>query len=73
MCETIDHRRESTKQSIVVEFERDPSLRATEIIVINKDRKGNDKQAVKLIASDSGNFMAVGKATDLIDGVDLVV
>ena len=72
MCDTIDHRRAGTGTSIKVEFERDPSLRATEIIVINQGRDGVDRQAVKMIAADNGTFIAVSKAVDLIDGVDIV-
>lgn len=72
MCDTIDHRRDTTGTSIKVEFEHNPSLRATEIIIINQDRDGNECQAVKLIAQDNGKFMAVSKAVDLIDGVDIV-
>ena len=73
MCNTINHRREITGTSILVEFERDPSLRATEVIVINQGRDGVERQAVKMIASDNGMFYQVGKAVDLIDGVDIVI
>lgn len=73
MCETINHRREITGTSIVVEFERDPSLRATEVIVINQDRNGNECEAVKMIAQDNGKFYKVGKAVRLVDGVDIVI
>ncbi len=72
MCDTIDHRRESTGKSIVIEFERDPSLRATEVVIVNQDRDGDERQAVKVICADSGKIMYVGKVQDLADGVDVV-
>ena len=43
-----------------------------EIIVINRDCDGNEVQAVKMIAQDSGKFYRVSGAVDLIDGVDIV-
>ena len=73
MCDTIDHRRATTGTSITVEFERDPSLRATEIIVINHDREGNECEAVKMIAQDNGKFMKVSGAVKLVEGVDIVI
>ncbi len=73
MCETIDHRRVGTGTSIKVYFERDASLRATEVIVVNEDREGEERQAVKMIAADNGKFIKVGGAVDLIDGVDIVI
>ena len=73
MCDTIDHRRNVTGTSIKVFFERDASLRATEVIVINEGRDGEERQAVKMIAQDNGKFMQVGQAVDLIDGVDIVL
>jgi len=73
MCETIDHRRGATGTSIKVYFERDASLRATEVIVVNQDREGNERQAVKMIAQDSGKFLGVSGAVDLVDGVDIVI
>ena len=73
MCQILEATRGAVPSNIVVAFERDASLRAVEIIVINKDRNGNEKQAVKMIASDNGTFYKVGKAVDLIDGVDIVI
>ena len=72
MCQLIEIKRGAVPSNIVIEFERDASLRAVEIIVINKDRAGNEKQAVKMIAQDNGTFYKVSKAVDLIDGVDIL-
>ncbi len=72
MCDIVEIRRNTTPSNIEIHFERDASLRAVEIIVINKDRNGNECQAVKMIAQDSGKFYRVSGAVDLIDGVDIV-
>jgi hypothetical protein len=72
MCQLIEIKKGAVPSNIAIVFERDASLRAIEIIVINKDRSGNERQAVKMIASDDGTFIAVSKATDLIDGVDII-
>lgn len=72
MCQILEATRGAVPNNIMVEFERDSSLRAVEIIVINKDRAGNECEAVKMIASDNGTFYKVSKAMKLIDGVDIV-
>ena len=72
MCQLVEIQRDSVPNNIEIFFERDASLRAVEIIVINKDRAGNECEAVKMIASDNGTFYKVSKAVDLIDGVDIV-
>ncbi len=72
MCQLVEIERDATPSNILITFERDASLRAVEIIVINKDRAGVERQAVKMIAQDNGTFIAVSKAVDLIDGVDIV-
>ena len=72
MCQLVEIKRDAVTSNIEIHFERDASLRAVEIIVINKDRDGNECQAVKMIARDSGTFFAVSGAVDLIDGVDII-
>ncbi len=71
MCETIEHRRQVGK-NILIEFQRDLSLRATEVIIINQDRDGRECQGVKLICYDSGKI-EVSKAINTIDGVDILI
>ncbi len=66
MCQLVEIDRGAVPSNIEIFFERDASLRAMEIIVINKDREGNECEAVKMIASDNGTFYKVGKAVDLI-------
>ena len=72
MCKVMEIQRGAVPSNIAIEFERDASLRAVEIIVINRDRDGEERQAVKLIAQDNGTFYAVSEAVDLVDGVDIV-
>ena len=72
MCQVMDIQRGAVPSNISIELERDASIRAVEIIVINRDRNGNEVQAVKMIAQDNGKFYRVSGAVDLIDGVDIV-
>ena len=72
MCQLVGIERDAVPSNISIEFERDASIRAVEIIVINRDRHGNEVQAVKMIAQDSGKFYRVSGAVDLIDSVDIV-
>ena len=72
MCEMVEINRGAVPSNISIEFERDASIRAVEIIVINHDRYGNEVQAVKMIAQDSGKFYRVSGAVDCIDGVDII-
>ena len=72
MCKIVEIDRGAVPSNISIEFERDASIRAVEIIVINRDRHGNEVQAVKMIAQDSGKFYRVSGAVDLIDGVDII-
>lgn len=43
MCQLVEIKRGAVPSNIAIEFERDASLRAVEIIVINKNRDGNEK------------------------------
>ena len=70
MCETIDHRRQVGK-NILVEFEREASIRATEVFVIIRDLNGNECQGVRLICHDNGK-MIIGRVNDIMEGGDIV-
>ncbi len=72
MCKVMEIQRGAVPSNIRIEFERDASMRAVEILVINLDRDGEERQAVKLIAQDSGRFYAVSEPVDVRDGVDIV-
>ena len=72
MCHLVEIKRDAVPSNIRIEFERDASLRAVEILVINHDHNGNEVQAVNMIAQDSGKFYRVSGAIDMIDGIDVV-
>ena len=71
MCETVDFRRQ-TGQNILIEFERDAPIRATEVLVINQDRDGHEREGVKMICYDNGKIV-VGKSVKVMDGVDILI
>ncbi len=71
MCQLIEIKKDAVPSNIRIEFERDASLRAVEILIINHDRSGNEKQGVKIIASDSGKIMSVSPAVDLTEGLNI--
>ena len=72
MCKMVEIQRDTVPSNIGIEFERDASLRAVEIVIINKYRAGNERQAVKLIAADNGMFIKVSQAVDICTGVDIL-
>ncbi len=57
---------------IEVTYERDESLRATEIIVIARDKYGRSdvENGVRIYVFDSGKIIA-GNGQELTDGVDI--
>ena len=72
MCQSIEIKKDALPSNISIEFERDVPLRATEIFIINHDREGNEKQVVKIIASDNGKTMSISPAVDLVEGVAVI-
>ncbi len=71
MCQFVEIKKDVVPSNIRIEFERDASLRAVEILIINHKRDGSEGQAVKIIASDTGKIMSVSPAVDLIEGLDI--
>lgn len=71
MCKLVEITRDAVPSNISIEFEHDPSLRATEIFIYNRNRKNIEKQGVRLIAYDNGDI-TVGIPQNLIDGVDII-
>ena len=72
MCRMVRISRDAVPSSIDIEFERDASVRATEVLIVNHKRNGDEGQAVKLICYDNGEIR-VGAAVDLAHGVDVTV
>jgi len=72
MCRMVEIKRDVVPSNIRIEFERDASIRAVKILIINHDREDNEKQGVVIIASDSGKIMSVSPAVDLIEGVAII-
>lgn len=73
MCQMIKIKRDAVPSNITIEFERDASLRAVAIVVINHNCDGEEVEGVKLIAQDNGKFYAVGTPKELRNGVDLTI
>lgn len=71
MCQMVKIEKNAIPSNIIIEFQRDASIRAIEILIINKDRDGVECQGIKLIATDNGKIMYVSEPQDLVDGVDI--
>ena len=69
MCESVEIPKGEGRGPILVTFQRDNSIRATEIIIGNTDRDGEEGQGMRVICQDSGNIRG---GVDLIEGVDIV-
>ena len=72
MCQLVEIKKGAVPSNISIEFERDASMRAVEIIIINRDRNGIVCEGIKLIAQDNGKFYSVSDPANLVDGVDIV-
>ncbi len=57
---------------IKVRYQRDASLRATEIVIIARDRDSADLEGVKLIVKDTGVISYISPRTKLVDGIDII-
>lgn len=55
-----------------VECERNASLRAYEVVIVNRKPDGSEGEGLLLYCSDDGKIGFVGKKQELIDGVDMV-
>ncbi len=63
MCEKLEFRK------ISVEFQRNESLRLTEVVIINRNWLGYEEQGTKVWCYDGGRIRG---GVTLIEGVDLV-
>ena len=69
MCDRFEVPGSELRGPIAVEFNRDASMRQTELIVINFDREGNEGQGMKVICKDNGDIRG---GVTLIEGLDIV-
>lgn len=56
MCKIIEIGRDAVPSNIVIEFQRDASIRGTEVLIFNRDRNGHDVHGVKLTCYDNGKI-----------------
>lgn len=69
MCESISIPKGQGLGPILVEFQRDASMRLTEIVIINTGRDGQERQGMKVICKDNGDIKG---GLNLIEGVDII-
>ena len=70
MCDIIEIGVGERKKNISIEYQRDPSLRTTELVIINRSPKG-EETGMLLICYDNGKI-AYSTPAKLIEGVDIV-
>ena len=68
MCEIVEIGLKGRNKNITIEYERDASLRATEIIIVNNGQKG--EYGLRLTCLDTGEIRG---GYELTDGTDIVV
>jgi len=66
MCRIIEIQRDVVPANISIEFQRDAPLRATEVIIINKNPSG-EEYGVVLMCADNGKI-TVGKPMSITEG-----
>lgn len=69
MCESFEAAGSALRGKITVEFNRDASMRLTEIVIVNFDREGDERQGTIVWCYDNGTIRG---GVDLHEGVDLV-
>lgn len=69
MCDMIEYG--NIPKHIKVYFERDASMRATEVVIIAISPDG-EEMGVKHFITDKGVFVRVGKEATLTEGVDII-
>ena len=69
MCKLVEITRDAVPSNISIEFERDPSLRATEVLIINRGPNNREEYGMKIICYDNGK---IEPGIKLIDGVDII-
>ncbi len=69
MCESISVEKGKGCGPVIVSFQRDNSIRATEVIIVNTDRNGEEGQGMRIICNDNGD---INGGVNLIDGVDII-
>ena len=64
--------RTTPPDKITVEFQRDASLRVTEVVIVNHNHAGNERQGVRFMCHDNGDITMLGGPVNLIEGVDIL-
>ena len=72
MCRFIEIQRDAVPSNITIEFERNASIRGTEVLVVNRNRAGEDVDAVKVLCFDNGKIGQIVGPGDLMHGGDLI-
>ena len=70
MCEIIEIGLREKNKNISIEYQRDAALRLTELVVINRDRDGQET-GVAIMCTDKGNIR-ISQPVKLQEGVALV-
>ena len=72
MCVIKQIGNEIQPDKICIEYERDASMRATEVVIINKNRHGVEVEGLPLLCHDNGRITVRGGPVKLVDGEDIV-
>lgn len=60
------------RPNFTVEYERDASMRAYELIVLGRTREGGEGDGMRILVSDEGKIIYAGKPVRALEGVDIV-
>ena len=69
MCQALTVPKGELHGSIFIEVQRDPSMRLTEVIIVNTDRDGQERQGMGVICKDNGDIKG---GVNLVEGVDIL-
>ena len=71
MCKMVEIQRGAIPSNITIEFQRDTSSRVMEVVIVNRDQVGEEKQGIKLLCFDNGKIKSNGPV-NILEGVDIL-
>ena len=71
MCNITKIGNAAQPEKIMIEQQRDASIRAIEVIIVNHNKVGKEGQGLVLLCHDNGKITLRSGPVDMMDGVDI--
>ena len=71
MCNITKIGNAEQPEKIIIEQQRDASIRAVEVIIVNHNKMGEEGQGLALLCHDNGKITFRGNPVDMRAGMDI--